>query len=753
MAANQERFDFQVADCEHELRVVRFQGHEEISSLFHFELELASEEQEIDFSSVVGRAASLMIYSEGEPRYLNGFISRFVQAAHGVRFSTYHAVVVPKLWYLNHRHNCRIFQQQSAADIVEKILGEANFSGDEYRIDLQNELPVREYCVQYRESDLNFVSRLMEEEGVSYYFEHDEEKHILVFIDHSTAFPTIGADAVIYHEKWEGSVATEHIDQFHYAEEVTPDRVALQDYNFKKPGMRLSAEQSGLECENREIYDYPGIFDEPSVATKRSKIRLEEVQNVSKEGRGRSNVALLISGHHFQLNQYPRDEYNKKYLLTAVTHEGAQPQVLEEGASIEGSKYLNQFHCIPLGHPFRPTRKSPCPTIEGTQTAFVVGPEGEEIYTDEYGRVKVQFHWDREGNKDENSSCWIRVSQLWAGAGWGGIFLPRIGHEVIVDFLEGDPDRPIVTGRVYHGTNRPPYPLPAEKSKSTIKSNSSKGGGGYNEIRLEDKQGEEQIYIHAQRNKAIRVNHKRHEWVGSDRHLEVRQNQFEHVEEDKHSTVSGDLFQQVVGDLNSAIESNRVEKIGGSEHHEVGLDRMEKVAGADHLQIGESSSLKVGNKYSVEVGQEGHYMAGKRIALSAGKEVHVKGGMSLVLEAGVEITIKAGGSFITVGPSGVSLSGAAIQLNGGGSPGSGSGCSPNGPAPVAAPQPPELPVGVASGGVDRGGRHRARPIKPLHYGPQAQAIKRGQKEGSSFVQYGASCQKEKVVDEPLATKG
>ena len=261
----------------------------------------------------------------------------------------------------------------------------------------------------------------------------------------------------------------EHVYRYRYAEEVRPGAVRYRDYNFKKPDLNLQTEFEAEVDTNLEVYDYPGNYAAPELGKTRAQVRLEELQAVRKTGNGESDCVRLLPGFQFTLDEHTRDEFNQQYLLTEVRQTGRQPQVLGEGASNEGSSYANAFVCIPADVPYRPARITRKPVVEGAQTAIVVGPKGEEIYTDEHGRVKVQFHWDREGEADENSSCWIRASSAWAGAGWGAISIPRIGQEVIVDFLEGDPDRPIITGRVYNGTNRPPYALPDEKTKSTLK--------------------------------------------------------------------------------------------------------------------------------------------------------------------------------------------------------------------------------------------------------------------------------------------
>jgi type VI secretion system secreted protein VgrG len=533
LAANLERYLFEVSGSDEELRVHSFGVTEGISQLFSIDLELVTENHALDFEQIIGQAGILTIqqYEEEEPRYFHGIISRLEQGTSGLRFTTYSATVVPKIWYLMHRHNCRIFQQMSVRDIVQKILKELGLPGDEYQFILQTDPPKREYCVQYRESEFDFISRLLEEEGIFYFFEHHNNKHILVMGDSTSAHKAIqGESQIIFHEPRPGQVADEpHIYTFNYTEEILSGKVSLKDYNFKKPALNLKGEKTGDKNTDLEVYDYPGKFEEPGRGKQLAKVRLEEYQTVKKEGSGATTCTHFAAGFFFTMKKYHRNDFNKKYLITQHQISGSQPQVLEETAGEGGSSFSSRFECIPFEVPYRPDRVTPKPVVEGSQTAIVVGPQGEEIYTNEHGQVKVQFHWDREGQMDEKSSCWIRVSQLWAGRSWGAMYIPRIDQEVIVDFLEGDPDRPIITGRVYHGTNKPPYPLPDEKTKSTIKSDSSKGGGGFNEIRFEDKKGKEEVYIQAEKD--------RNELVKNDMSTNVKHDQSLTVHHDRTKTI------------------------------------------------------------------------------------------------------------------------------------------------------------------------------------------------------------------------
>ena len=405
----------------------------------------------------------------------------------------------------------------------------------------------------------------------------------------------------------------------------------LNDFDFERPKADLSAHSSIVRehvQSDYEVYDYPGEYQQHDPGESYARTRMEALQSQYEIIRGTSDVRALQAGALFKLDQHPRENQNREYLILSVTHT-LQSDTYRSAEQSGGSTYTNAFSAMESATPYRPLQHTPKPRVQGPQTAIVVGPAGEEIYTDEYGRVKLQFHWDRYGQADENASCWIRVSQLWAGKGWGGMTIPRIGQEVIVEFLEGDPDQPIVTGRVYNGDHRTPYKLPQFATRSGIKSQSSKGGGGFNEIRFEDKKGEEQVFLHAERNQDVRVKNDSLEWIGHDYHRIVRNDQFEQIEGNLHLTLDGDQNEKINGSISRDIAKNLQEKVG--------------------------------NKH----------------ALEAGTEIHHKAGKNVVIEAGESITLKAGGGFITIGPAGITISGVPVLINSGGVAGSGSGCLPD----------------------------------------------------------------------------
>ena len=605
---------------------------EALSQPFIIELQLLSRQEDIHFEDLLGENATLRIeLPEGQTRYFNGNFSDFSQTGNAGDFAVYHATLRPWLWFLTQTSDCRIYQNKTVPDIIKDIFRERGFSDFEER--LSREYHEWSYCVLYRESYFDFVNRLLEQEGIYYYFEHDNGKHTLVLADSYSSHDLIpGHETLPYHSPNIATVRDEqHVSQWRVAKKIHPGRIVLDDFDFERPKADLSAHSSipgNHGQSDYETYDYPGEYRQIDHGESYARTRMEALHSQYEIIRATSDVRALQAGILFKLDLHPREDQNREYLIVSVTHT-IQSDAYRSAAQSSGPTCTNIFTAMDSATPYRPLQRTSKPKVQGPQTAIVVGPLGEEIYTDEYGRVKLQFHWDRYGQADENASCWIRVSQLWAGKGWGGMTIPRIGQEVIVEFLEGDPDQPIVTGRVYNGDHRTPYKLPQFATRSGIKSQSSKGGGGFNEIRFEDKKGEEQVFLHAERNQDVRIKKDSLEWIGHDRHRIVKNDQFERIEGNSHLTLQGD--QNV--------------KINGNTSLDIAKDLQEKV--------------------------------GMKHALEAGTEIHHKAGKNVVIEAGVSITLKAGGGFITIGPAGVTISGVPVLINSGGVAGSGSGCSPD----------------------------------------------------------------------------
>ncbi|MBC2694632.1 MAG: type VI secretion system tip protein VgrG [Desulfobacteraceae bacterium] len=631
--ASAAQFLFEVSGTE--FKVVDFAANESISSFYEVDLSLASED-EISFDDVVGKEALLTILGEEEDRYFHGIIGKFIQTGSNGRFYLYRTKMSPSVWLLSLEQDCRIFQNKSVPDIVKQIFQDGGIMTERFEFRFQNQYQPREYCVQYRETDLNFISRLLEEEGIFYFFEHADDKHLLVFGDGLVNYQPIAGEAdVLFHSPNGMVLEEEHVYQFILSRQIRSGKVTIKDYNFRKPSLDLTAQEEADSFQKLEAYDYPGKYSDEGTGKNLAQVRLQEKVMFKDKGEGQSVCPRFTPGFTFNLTGHESDNFNQEYLLVQILHKGSQPQALEELAdSSAGFSYVNNFAGIPSSVTFRPGRKTPKPVVKGPQTAIVVGPNGEEIYTDEYGRVKVQFHWDREGEENEKSSCWIRVASSFAGGNYGCIFTPRIGHEVIVDFLESDPDKPIITGRVYNANTMPPYILPDEKTKSTIKTNSSLGRDGFNEIRFEDAKGDEELFVHAEKNIDLRVKNNRREWIGSNRHLVVKRDKLEAVERDKHIIVKQNKLQE--------IDRDQHLKINGKETIEVSGSRSIKVQD-DVVEVFEKN-------FSEDVTQD-YYVTGDNI----------------VIEGTSGQTVKVGGSFITLDSSGVFVHAPMVMINSGGS--------------------------------------------------------------------------------------
>ena len=600
--ANNVKATFEVSGLSEELRVLSFEGDEGISAPYQFNLVLACSSSQISLSDVVGNLGLLTLSGQKGDRYFHGLVSHFQQQDSGRKFTVYEATVVPGIWRLLYTRDSRIFQQKSIKAIISKILKDRQIDFV-FQTKGNQEPPTREYCVQYRESDWAFISRLLEEEGFYYFFEHKRDKHVLHMGNDRHFHPDISGPATVdFHAPDARVAASEHVFRLYFSESVQPGKASLSDFNFKKPALSLLREKKGKVDGDLELYDYPGLYEVPEVGKGLAQVRLEEAQVERQQGLGESNCSRLCTGHLFTLDNHIREDANGlEYLLTRVHHLGERGSMdLDAGVLDQRMSYANTFSCMPGDVPYRPPRVTRKPNVQGVQTAIVVGPAGEEIYTDEQARVKVQFHWDREGKRDDKSSCWIRVSQLWAGQGWGAVWIPRIGHEVIVDFLEGDPDRPIITGRVYHAQNVPPYPLPDEKTKSTIKSDSTTGGGGSNEIRFEDKKDSEEIYTHAQKDQNEVVENDMTTTVGLAQAVAVGLNQTITVGQDRQRTVDGDETIKVKGERTETVKQdetvtimmNRTTNVKMKEKLDVG-QKIELICGASKITMNMAGIISI----------------------------------------------------------------------------------------------------------------------------------------------------------------
>ncbi|WP_339490417.1 type VI secretion system Vgr family protein [Pseudomonas sp. EL_65y_Pfl2_R95] len=628
MDANQAQISLAVSGFNSDLQVLKFDGSEALNECYEFDVELVSEKPDLDLDALINQPAYLCFGPE--QKGVHGVIYSAEQGDSGKRLTRYRVSLRPQLAYLMHSADQRIFQHMNVQQIISDVLHKQGIQADAYRFQLGPYVyPERDYCVQYNETDLHFIQRLCEEEGISFHFQHSASGHVLVFGDDQTVFPKL---APLVYQPDSGMAADGAvIKSLLVSLETRSSSASFRDYNFEKPKLTLEGEYQAEFLPELEVYEYPGRFTERARGKHLAKRALERLRSCYEVAEGRSD-ASLVSGSFLSLNNHPRAQYNDLWLIHSVKHQGRQPQVLEESVSSDVKAedgftqgYRNSFVATPWDISYRPGLKHRKGKVQNAQRAIVTGPKGEEIHCDEYGRIKVQFFWDRVGQADEQTSCWLRVSNSWGGNSYGAVTIPRIGMEVLVGFFEGDPDQPYVSGCLYHKENAVPYALPENKTRSTFKTNSSLGGAGYNELRIEDKAGQEQIFVHAQRDWDQRVEHDQKIRVGNERH--------------------------------DTVEANSYSEFKAEEHRTTHLDRKTAVDASDHLNVGTTQHAKIGVGQFVEAGNEIHYYAGSKV----------------VIDAGMELTAKGGGSFVKVDPSGITFNGAVIKINSGGSPGVGSG--------------------------------------------------------------------------------
>jgi type VI secretion system secreted protein VgrG len=636
---------------ENALLLRSFEGQESLSQLFRFELELASENPAIGYDDIVGKSATVSItLADGTERYWNGWISRFVQMQRDSKAASYRATLVPWLWFLEQTTDCRIFQDKTTPDLLKQIFRENGYT--DFVMRLKGDFATRDYCVQYRESDLNFVSRLMEEEGIFYFFEHEKEKHTLVLgNDVSAIKASAGQPKARYSGIAGGWSAEDVVIEWIQERRVRPGVYTMTDYNFETPTMSLLSTAKGKT--QWELYDYPGEYGKRADGDRLARTRLEEHQMTQLTARGRSDCRAFSVGEKFTLAEHFRDDVNQDYLLTAVHHTATHDINFSSGGDADSEPiYTNEFECMPATTPLRPPRLTPIPVVRGCHTAVVVGPTGEEIFTDKYGRVKVQFHWDREGKKNENSSCWVRVSYPTAGKMWGAIQIPRIGQEVIVDFLEGDPDRPIITGRTYNAGQMPPYDLPGQMMVSGFKSNSTKGGGGYNELAFDDTKGNELIRVHGQHDMDTVIEHDERRHVINDRSKKIDKNET--------TTIGVDRTENVGANEKITIGANRTESVGANEQIKIGANRTENVGSNESITVALARTRNVGVNEMINIGGAQEVTIGGLQALTVGGARAKTIGIGEAVNIGAMQTINIGaGQTVTVGASQSTSIGAA----------------------------------------------------------------------------------------------
>jgi type VI secretion system secreted protein VgrG len=609
------------------LTFTQLSGEEAINRCFSYSVGLASTDFAVDPLKMLGTRVSVRVEAEAAERWFDGMVSGFRLVRMDEAVAEYEAELRPWLWFLSQTVDCRVFQRKSVPEIIEEIF--AKYPDANYDLRLQVVFAPREYCVQYNESDLDFVQRLMEHEGILYFFEYADGAHTLVLVDAVTALqPAEGYETVPFHSEPDASRRDrEYLNQWIPCSTVRPGTFTHTDYDFEKPGADLttqSAEPFGHDQSGSECYSNPGVYTELDRGETLAAIRREQLQAGHVRVTASGTVRGLAAGRAFQLEGFPREDQNVAHFVVSARYSLVDPGY-RSGVGRTEEDYRVTIEAAPSALPFRPPQATPRPVMRGPQTATVVGPAGEEIFTDEYARVKVQFHWDRLGGRDENSSCFVRVSQSWAGAGWGFIQIPRIGQEVVIDFIEGDPDRPIITGRVYNAAEMPPYGLPGNATQSGWKSNSSPGGGGYNELMFEDKAGAELVNFQAQKDHALLVK--------NDRTKLVKHDQSDRIDNNAKHSVGVNLDEDVGNNKTTKVGVDRRVEVGNDDTETIGQHRSLTVKGDETIAVDGNSSEEIGMLHSQTVGMA------QTILVKAGRSDKVGLAESRVVGASQTITV------------------------------------------------------------------------------------------------------------------
>ncbi|MES2259275.1 MAG: type VI secretion system tip protein TssI/VgrG [Pseudomonadota bacterium] len=681
----------------------RMSASEQLGRLSEYRVQLLSSKHDLKIADVLGQPMTVHVdLPSGEVRHFNGVVTRFASTGWSEGFSHYEATVHPWLWLLTRSSNCRIFQDMSVVDIVKKVCANAAYGGlvDLVVSQLSGTYDPMTYCVQYRETDFNFVCRLLENAGIYFYFTHDETKHSMVLADSYTAHaPIPGYESVTFSgEEGRRILDQEAVYGWAAGGEIQSSSYALNDFDFEKVssstggGLKVKSTIAAAFAQSAfEMYDYPGLYTVAATGTNLARGRMESLHGQCEEIIADTNARGLFPGGLFTLAEHPRDDQNREFLVTQA-HYTVVGDKFGSGGDDHPFDFQCAFHAVGKEHSYRPLRIMHKPVVQGPQTAMVVGKSGEEIWTDKYGRIKVQFHWDRDGKEDEASSCWVRVQQTWAGKGWGSMFIPRIGMEVVVSFLEGDPDQPLVTGCVYNGDSMPPYALPAEQTKSTIMSNTSKGGGGYNEIRFEDKKDSEEIYVQAEKdfnrvvknNDTLKVGFEKKDkgdqtiQIKNDRSLDVGNDHKEHVVNDHTVTIDHDQSVTVTNDQTIKVDHDQTETVANDQTVTVNNNQTVKIAVDQKLNVGGDQTTAVTGTQKLTVTGDQKVTVSKTIVIEATTSIELKvGGSSIkiepakitikspevMLQADANVTLKAGAMMQVKSGAVMTIEGALVKIN------------------------------------------------------------------------------------------
>ena len=640
--------------------VLLFHGmhaREELGRLFEYQLDLLSPKKDVNLDDILGKNVTIKLaLPDDSTRYFNGYVTRFSAGGMVGRYYRYEAVVRPWLWFLTRTADCRIFQEMTVPDIVKKVFNDHGSA--DFKFELTGTYRKWTYCVQYRETDFNFVSRLMEQEGIYYYVRHTDGHNTVVVTDSTSKhvatkgyeqLPFISPEQVVRPE-------LEYISRWEFERQIQPGVYVHDDYDLERPSVELKTRKvltRSYAPSDYEVYDYPGLYVQKPDGEQYAGVRIDELGTQFEIGHASTNAKGIHVGALLTLEKCTRDDQNCEHLIVAASHdlEFSEYEAMPEGSA---TSYRCSFTAMTSKQQFRPRRSTPKPFVQGPQTAVVVGPAGDQIYTDKYGRVKVQFHWDRLGKKDENSSCWIRVSHPWAGKGWGSVATPRIGQEVIVDFLEGDPDQPIITGRVYNAENLPPFGFPAGAVLSGIKSDTHKGAGN-NELSMDDTAGKERVFVHGQYNMDTVIEHDQtstihncrtdrvdvddSESVGNNQKWDVGVNRDATIGSNETLTVGANRTKEIGANETITVGANRDATIGASESLTVALQRTHSVGVNETITVGAAQEITVGAMQAVTVGANQTVSVGANQSTSVGAKQLTTVGADRSVDVGANQTV------------------------------------------------------------------------------------------------------------------
>lgn len=634
-SAYEPRFLLELAGCRESVQVLRFSAQEALNVPWELNITIVSDAANILPETMLGTSATLTLIGSAGKSYYHGQVWQFCRQAQGKRLTQYQLIMRPALSWLGLGQNQRIFQQKSAPQIIKQLLQERPIPTDQIVWKLSATYPVRDYCVQYAESDLQFISRLLGEEGMHYHFTHTEKHSQLVFADHPSGWST-DLTAALYKPGSGQAADIDTLQSFLMRHAIVPTVVEQRYFNLHKPLTLTNAQHSATpkivkNLKNKEAdkgsqqepsklshYHYRSGDLSQTAAQQTAQRHLESLQTQLVTAQGKGNLSQLRVGHLLPVTGHACNAANTRWLLTEVVLSGEQPQVLEEVSSGQSCCHVH-FHAVPWDTAWRSAIYPEKPRLYGIQTATVTGPAGEEIYTDPMGRIKVQFHWDREGKQNEQTSCWIRVMHDWAGNGYGVVKLPRVGQEVQVSFEEGDPDKPLITGCLHNGEQTTAWDLPLHQTRSGIRTSSTPGGGGTNELRFEDKKGKEQLRWQAEKDWDVKILHSSHTQIDGSH----------------HRVVGGNDYREIQGEQHQTFEAN------------VAYERQQ----SQHSTVDGSLEQAIAQNYLLQTGQNLSWRSNHQA----------------IYHAGVELTLQAGGSFIKLDPSGITLSGPVVTMNQGGS--------------------------------------------------------------------------------------